>query len=119
MSEPDKWHMRKRIEEDKTCRNQICRNKIFAELVWGHWEPQKENRNGSITPAQIVGTVVHTIDGPTAEQSVQDYADDLNRRKVPFSQLPAFKPANNRKGDPNQISLLLIGADLAKTKPKK
>lgn len=112
-----RWMCRERVEADTVCLNGVAKTKVYHELVWGRWEKEKKHRNGQITPAKIVGEAYHEIHGPTSCASIQSFCEDLNMRQVPPSKVPSFKKPP--KNDPNQMSLLLIGADLAKAKPKK
>lgn len=112
-----RWLCRKVVQMDNVMRNGQARHKVSAELVWGRWEDEKRHKNGTVSPAQIVGEAYHSLDGPTAEASIQTYCEDLNMRGVLPSKVPSFKKPP--KNDPNQMSLLLVGKDLNITKPKK
>lgn len=118
-TEDMRWMCRERIDMDNAIKNGVAKHKKVCELVYGRWEEEKKHKNGQISPKRIVGEVYHELSGPTAEASISAYAEDLNFRNVPPSKAPSFKPASSKKQDPAQMSLLLIGADLAKAKPKK
>lgn len=115
-TEDMRWMCRERIDMDNAIKNGVAKHKKVCELVYGRWEEEKKHKNGQISPKRIVGEVYHELSGPTAEASISAYAEDLNFRNVPPSKAPSFKKPP--KNDPNQMSLLLIGQDLGKTKPK-
>lgn len=119
MTEENRWMCRERIDMDNAIRNGVARHKKVCELVWGRWEAETKHKNGQISPKRIVGEVYHELSGPTAESSISAYAEDLNMRNVPPTKVPEFRKASNKKNDPQQPMLALMGADLAKSKPKK
>jgi hypothetical protein len=114
-----RWLCREKIDMDSNIANGVARHKKWSQLVWGRWENAVDHKNGQTSPAKIVGEVYHELHGPTAESAISAYAEDLNFRRIPPSKVPSFKPANNKKPDPNQPMLSLTGADLGKTKPKQ
>lgn len=118
-AEDMRWLCRKVVQMDNVMRNGQARHKVTCELVWGRWEDEKRHKNGTVSPAQIVGEAYHSLDGPTAEASIQTYCEDLNMRGVLPSKVPEFRKATNKKNDPQQPMLSLMGSDLAKSKPRK
>jgi len=103
----DSWLCRKEVSSVFNKRTDRMDNTIHCQLVWGHWffpKPGDTRYNGP----RVIGKSYHELTGPTAEKSIQEYADDLNRRQIPPSEVPDLRPARALRHDPNQLSLALM-----------
>lgn len=98
MSDKSQWWCRKMFQPGFNEKTGMKNDKEYHQLVYGSWKAGK-----------LFGEVYHTLHGPTSGPTIQQYADDLNRRNVPPTRVPDFKPANNRKLDKDQMQLPLIG----------
>jgi hypothetical protein len=104
--EPDRWLVREETHNLNTMKE--TRNiRVVFQLVWGHWVYPR-GANGS---PHIVGESHHELHGPTAHTSMVSFAEDLNMRKVPPSEIKKCVADGGSKvpnNDPNQMGFAMM-----------
>lgn len=96
-TEKHQWWCRKVFVPGFNEKTGMKNDKEYHQLVWGLWKAGK-----------LFGETYHTLHGATSGPTIQAYADDLNRRNVPPSKVPDFRPANNKTLDKDQMQLPLM-----------
>lgn len=104
--EPDRWLCRMSTSTLATMKETRNIRQTY-ELVWGHWVYPRTKKGSP----KIVGESYHELHGPTAAASISAYAEDLNMRRVPPSEMRkcvADGACKAPKNDPNQLFLVMM-----------